>query len=311
MRKAGKRHGRRAGSGTAGKLPAFALPACPMRLFLLATLAVLVAGCDGPPDADALLDRVQERFAADMEDVRTLAVTGEGVTAYFRRTDPDSLFLFESRIAPADSLRSPSSDAGLVTSYLPNVIQWVRGLRGNVRLVGERTLSGGTVYVLQAGDVRAFLGIPEDMPDEALRGEIADVAQVFVDAETARVRGLRFESEPDSGRTRPIVQETIYEAFREADGHVLPFAIHHRSEGMDQLIPREQRVVMMGNLTVQRAQAERLPPERRTAALAEIERRTRELQTGEAESTFRVDSVRVNGGIPNGLFALPRAAPEP
>lgn len=266
-----------------------------LSLFVLG-LAVLATGCSSTPSPDSLIDGMQARYAADIEGISSLTVTGEGIAARFERTGPDSLLAFDVSVLPADSTSSPSDEAGYVLDYLPNVTQWARGLRGSARVNGERRVGGARTYVLETNDVGAFIGLAPG----ASRDNIADVAQIFVDAETFRVRGLRLEYRPDSTMERPVVQETFYDQYRDVEGHSFPFEIRRRGEGIDQLMPEEYRIVTQGNLAIEESQAQRLPAGRREAALADIARRRREMETGETTASFQVESVRINTPAPDG-----------
>jgi hypothetical protein len=152
------------------------------------------------------------------------------------------------------------------------------------------------VLVLEATDPAMFIGTSSDTP-----GETPSSARVVVDAETFQVLEISLETAPfDSASTNPITQRQLYSDFRSVDGLTIPFNAKTIIEGID--VAQEMLMIEGGNLEIARRRASVLPPGERAAALEEIDNRQRFLETGRMEESFSIELVRVNEGVPEGLF---------
>ncbi len=275
-------------------------------LVALSLAVALASGCrrEAPAltDAAAIAGRMAERAAEDFAGIRDFAVVGGDAVLYFRRsaTATDSLPAFDLRVAPLVAGR-PMRE--LPSYFYPVTMARVaRGLRNGARLVGQDTLAGRRVYILEAPDPASLVDLP---PLPTAEGSAS--ARAFVDAETFRLVGLTAAVTPvldsTAGPARPVSETHRYSDFQSTDGVTLPFRARTTLEGLDQLIPQEMRMVAGGSLAMERAQATRLPPAEREAALADVARRERLIRTGIQVTPFAVREVRVNAGVPDSLFA--------
>lgn len=280
-----------------------ALPFLPTAL--LAAALALAAGCrggDAAPTADVLLDSALARYVADMGDVRDFTVVGDTITLYYLRVpSPDSLPAFEFRAVTNDSIPR------MVTAplyALPAVPSLVGQLRTGARLLEETSqVSGHPAYVLEVTDPGLFLGGPDRS------GAAGFAARALFDAATYRLVGLRLETphHSDEADTTQSVQQTFrYGDFQTADGLTLP----HRATIVSRVpVSSTDLMVGMGRVGMLRQQAQQMPPERRAAIMQEADRAERRLQTGVSDDVFVVRAVRVNTGVPAGLFAPPPPPP--
>ena len=259
----------------------------------LVLLTFLLAACgESLPDVDTIADEMARRAAANFKGVNTFSVEGDGVAIYFKRVAPDSLTTFDFRALTNDSQRQP-----VFNPYnLPNVAQLARGVRQNARLVGSQERSDGRVLVLEATDPAMFIGATSDTP-----GETPSSARVVVDAETFQVLEISLETAPfDAASTSPITQRQLYSDFRTVDGLTLPFSAKTIIEGIE--VAQEMLMIEGGNLEIARRRASGLPPDKRAAALEEIDNRQLFLETGVMIESFTIELVRVNEGVPEGIF---------
>ena len=276
----------------------------------LALAAALGAGCREPAlsEPEDVIGRMLERVRADYADVHAFTVLADSAVVHFERTSPatDSLPVFRTRAAANDEAQTPIPDP-----YLLPVPGTLAQLRTQGRLVGQDTLGGRTVYVVEAERPREFLGLPPAGSDSGY------VARVYVDAETFRVAGLYVQQPPPPNAPNPalgpLVQVVRYEDYRAAGGLTIPHRTRLRREGIRALIPDETRMVMGGTLALQRAQADQLPPALRSQRLREVDRQIALYNDGVQTVTFTVREVRVDTGSPfnDAPAAPPAGAPPP
>ena len=270
------------------------LSAC--RLLLLASVYV---GCGtGSADTNDIIDAMEASFEDNLDGVETFTIYAAGMEVHHRLNTTDSLIFFDLGVTLADSSRPLPESARLIPYLVPDVPKLVRGLRTGARYVGTETLNGQPVYVIEADNPSSLI-VGTDAPS----GGISN-ARIYVDVETHALRGVTMEMPPpDTTLTEMIVQHVRYEQFRDVDGIALPFKVRSTTEGLRQLISDQLRIVEGGNLTIARAQAQRLPHGEREVELARIAARERFINEGIQEDILTVDSVHVNSEIPSGVFA--------
>ncbi|HLA64749.1 MAG TPA: hypothetical protein VK610_10000, partial [Rhodothermales bacterium] len=214
---------------------------------------------------------------------------------------PDSLPAFEFRAVTNDSIPRMVTAPLYALPALPSL---VGQLRTGARLLEERsTVAGRAAYVLEVTDPGLFLGGPDRS------GASGFSASALFDAETYRLVGLRLETphqSDDADSTQSVQQTFRYGDFQTADGLTLP----HRATIVSRVpVSSTDLMVGMGRVGMLRQRAQQMPPDRRGAVLEEANRAERRLQTGVSEDVFVVRAVRVNAGVPEGLFAPPPPPP--
>src|SRR5688572_1431471 len=165
-------------------------------LLSIAAVVALTGGCREPElsEPEDVIGRMIERMQADYGTAGSFLVVSDSALVHFQRvTSADSLPAFMLGATTNDEARQQIPDP----YHLPAPTALAQ-LRTAGRLVGQDTLDGRTVYVIDALNPRDFL-----MLNPAIRRDSGYVARVYVDAETFRVAGLRVEQPPPPNAPRP------------------------------------------------------------------------------------------------------------
>ncbi len=267
-------------------------------LCCLLFLPLIWAGCGfGADDPTQVIDALETRFEANTNGVDGYTLFVDEMVVHIRPNTADSLTAFDIGISLRDSNSTIPENAHLVSYLVPDIPKLIRGLRTGAKLIDDETFNGRRVNVIEAHNPTALI-VGGDGPAADI-----DRALVYVDAETGDLRGVTMEMPPpDTSSTEMIVQRVRYEQFRAVDGMTIPFKVITTTEGLRGLIPDEMRIVENGGLAIARSQAEQLPPGERAVELARIAVRERFLNEGIQEDVLTIDSVRVGGEIPAGVF---------
>ncbi len=248
------------------------------RLLLgLTALLILLGACaDDPDSTQALLQRMRARYDANRGAVGGFVATGGGARATFGPLPDSTAALDPPGVEPTTSAPPEPAAVQLLMQQLPNVRLLADTLR-TAGFNGPRDLHGHRVYVLTRNPTA---------PDQP-------TLFVVVDAETFDIREIEQSFKPDTLQ-RPLVQRLVYDDFRTVDGFTAPFRIRQITEGIDQLIPETERIVMGGQATLARGQTDLLPPgPEREARRARFDADVRLYTKGERETVLRIDSLRV------------------
>ena len=239
-------------------------------LLLLLTLSACERGVETRED---LLSRMAARYDANRGAAGGFVVTGGGGEATHAAL-PDSVStLLPPGVVPSGDAADPGV-LGLLAQQVANVRLLSDTLR-TATLTGPADRRGHRVYVLTS-------------PPQGGR-----TLTVVVDAETFDVREIEQAVRADT-LARPLVTRLLYDDFRTADGLTLPFRVRQLNEGLDQLIPADQRRTLGDQARRERSGAELLPPgASREARMAGLDRQIRLFTEGIQETELRVERVRV------------------
>lgn len=237
-------------------------------------LLVLLGACErGVETRESLLDRMAARYDANRGAVGGFVVTGGGGEATHAALPESASTLPPPTVMPAGEAADPAV-LGLLAQQVANVRLLSDTLR-TATLGGPVDRRGHRVYVLTS-------------PPQGGR-----TLAVVVDAETFDVREIEQAVRVDT-LARPLVTRLLYDDFRTADGLTLPFRVRQLNEGLDQLIPAEQRRTLGDQARTERSGADLLPPgAARDARKADLDRQIRLFTEGIQETELQVERVRV------------------
>ena len=280
------------------RLPAF--------LFALTVLAACGDGSGEPEapragelaSAEAVTEAMRGRFEANQGAVDSFVVVGGGGRAVHARNAADTTgqIPFTIDLRPLGGAQIDPDEIQLHYNLVPNVVGLADGM-AEAEFGGVVERDGRRAYVLSTGNPAALLGGVPPPGEHELR--------VYVDAETFDVVEI-FRSAVTDTTKAAITDRLLYSDFQETDGLVLPRTVRRVVSGVNRDLTEELKVREMGNIALQRAQADRMPegPERQ-ATLALADRQERIVTEGVAETTLTVESVVVGAG------ARPDASPAP
>ena len=267
--------------------------------FLL-PLLVLGACGDGTDDApgtpaegeltsaQAVAERMRQRFEENQGAVQGFTVQGGGGLARHTRNDADTTGLvpFELSVEPLGGNNKLDPEVfQLHYNLVPNVIGLASGM-GQAELGGVVERDGRRAYVLSTGDPAALLGGTPPPGTHELR--------VYVDTETFDILEIYRSADTDSTKA-PITDRLLYSDFQTTDGLTLPRTVRHLVTGVNREMSEEVKIREMGNIALEKARIEQMPqgPER-NIAMEQNERYERMVGEGVAEATLTVDEVTVN-----------------
>ena len=250
-------------------------------LGLTAFLILLGACADDPDSTAALLQRMRARYDANRGAIGGFVAVGGGARATYGPLPDSTGALDPPAIEPSGSTPPDQPAIQLLMQQVANVRLLADTLR-TATFDGPRDLHGHRVYILTR---------EPSAPDQP-------TLFVVVDAETFDIREIEQSIKPDSLQ-RPLVQRIVYDDFRTVGGFTAPFRIRQVTEGIDQLIPETERIVMGGQATMARGQTDMLPPgPERDARRARFDADIRLYTRGERETDLRIDSLRVLPKVP-------------
>lgn len=272
-----------------------------LALALLFALAAVACGDANSPaglpeatSAAEVADRMLAAFDANFAEADSFAVSGAGLRMVYRVL-PDTLQgdaaldRFQISGAPIDSVVMDPEAAQLLQTQIPNVPRIAQGFReaafDGLQEVGERR-----AYVLSSEDPGALIGELGATADEP---DLQQTLRILVDAETYDIVEVFRTARVDS-LERPLTQRIVYEDFRAENGLRLPHVVRQINEGLDQYVTDEDRMIMGGQLGMQRQRLEQQPasPER-DARLKSIQSQTDFLSGQPQQYELTVDRVEV------------------
>lgn len=243
-------------------------------LLLLFLSACALSACErGVETREDLLGRMAARYDANRGAVGGFVVTGGGGEATHAALPDRTSALPPPAVVPAGDAADPAR-LGLLAQQVANVRLLSDTLR-TATMSGPVDRRGARVYVLTSP--------PRD----------GRTLAVVVDAETFDVREIEQAVAVDT-LARPLVTRLLYDDFRTEGGLTLPFRVRQLNEGLDQLVPADQRRTLGDQARRERSGAELLPPgASREARMADLDRQIRLFTEGIQETELRVKSVRV------------------
>ncbi|MFT5142132.1 MAG: hypothetical protein ACI80V_002424 [Rhodothermales bacterium] len=254
-------------------------------LFLVATF-LASTGSAAQPTAKGLFDRMVSSFEERSQGIDNYTIVTDAFTSHYRRVVGSGGTRFEVATKVA------TMGVGNMTTRfsLDNPYRLREMHSAGAALIGPSDLEGVPVIAVKL--------TPPTGPDADV-----EAMQLYVDPDLLVVRGLDIESRGPDGLARIEIR---FEDFRESDGLLYPWTsratIHSPGAGVDQENldrAREAMEEMEDRLAEMPAAQQEMIRARMTESLRRIE----EMSAGEGISTvFTVSEVRVNAGIPDGVF---------
>lgn len=260
-------------------------------------LAVLALS---PPEsraqsAEEIMNTALQQYRQQTEGIRAYTVTqqvmGTTITHRFVRREIEGHEVF----VPADDTAATRLPRGWGNPY-----QMFPALAGRASLEGTTSLDGHDSWILKVDD---FSGLDLDrMTPEGARGEFRpDSITLYLGQEDHLLRGLAMRGEMAAGDSaRPISVRARFRDYREVEGLMHPFVTDVRVEGMTAALSPAERQAARQQLRQLEEKMKQMSEEQRRMMEGmmgpQLEKLRQMLESGNMETTVRVQSVEVERG---------------
>ncbi len=248
--------------------------------------AALVAPPLAAQSAQSIVEEMKARHEAQLETVDNYVIETNLYTAYHRKTTRDGQTTYET----ATRMRGPSETLNTLGT-MPTTTSGVAHLdrvATHATYDGTESINGTTSHVLRISD-------PAAVYDE-MTGDMEEMVY-YVNADTYAPSRVVITIAPHSGGD-PSTMTINYRDYRTVDGLTLPYVMEM---SMDLGMSEEQR----RQLEQMQEKLEQMPEQQREQMKRVMGKRFEQMQNMIAgtPTSIEVQSVRVNDGIPEGIFA--------
>lgn len=253
-------------------------------LLLFAFLAALPVAAQS---AQSVVDQMKARHEAQLETVDNYVIETNLYTAYHRKVTRDGQMTYET--ATRMSGQSKTLDALGATPTTTSGVTHLDRLAPHAAYDGTESVNGTESHVLRISD-------PGAVYDE-MANDVEEMVY-YVNANTYAPSRMVVTMAPQSGGDQSPTMTIDYTDYRTVDGLTLPYVMEMV---MDLGMSEEQR----RQLQQLQEKLEEMPEQQREQMKRVMGKQFEQMQNMMAgePTTVEVQSVRVNEGIPEGIFA--------
>mgnify|MGYP006289406579 CR=1 FL=1 len=254
-----------------------------LALLLCASLLSLSALPATAQSAQSIAEEMKTRYQEQLKTVDNYVVETNMYTSYHRKVMKDGAPALETEVKMKgeSSLVSSLGNAPTTTSSKPG---YYEDLSKNATYAGSETINGVKCHVLRVKNASEMEGDAQEMT-------------YYVDAERYMPARIKMIQPPEKGRGKPTEVVITFEDYRKTKGITVPWRTTMQMK-MDMSEKQRRQMKKMMD------QMKNLPESQRKMIEKQMPMsfdRMQKIMTGEP-TTIEVTDVRVNEGIPDGVF---------
>lgn len=255
-----------------------------LAFLLCASLLSLIPRSAAAQSAQSIAEKMKAQYQDQLENVDNYIVETSMYTSYHRKVMKDGAPALETEVkmtGEGSLLSAMDNDAPTTTSSSPT---YYEDLSKNATYVGTETINGVKCHVLEVENTSEMESDAQEMTH-------------YVDAERYVPARLRMVQPPEQGGGKPTEVVMNFEDYRTTEGITLPWRTTMQMKmDMSEKQRRQMKKMMK--------QMENLPESQREMMKNQLPMsfdRMKRIMSGEP-MTIEVQNVRVNEGIPDGVF---------
>lgn len=253
--------------------------------------------------AERVLDNMVEAFERGVADVDDYTVVTNLYTAYYKKVMENGRPTFEARtkVRGMDRMHDEAVEQSMLSHSDFFASETYETARANARYEGRATVDGVETHHL-------YIPVIEQFGDGTEDHEPMEDVNVFIDAERWVLRKMEFKTEFERGPgdLRTVRPEIHMQDYRDVEGMYIPFRTVVLVEGIDEMISPEEREEARRGLQEIERQLGNMPEEQRRMMKRMVEPQIQQLEqileNDAFEMVHEVKEVKVNTGLPEGLF---------